>query len=35
VDSKLKEIDDKVYAETTEQHKEKHKLDEMVEDVDK
>ena len=35
VDELLKEIEDKVYADTKEQHTEKYKLDEMIEDLDK
>jgi len=35
VDSMLKEIEDKVYADTKEQHTEKYKLDEMIEDLNK
>ena len=33
VDELLKEIEDKVYADTKEQHTEKYKLDEMIEDT--
>jgi hypothetical protein len=35
VDILLKEIEDKVYADTKEQHTEKYKLDEMIEDLNK
>lgn len=35
VDSMLKEIEDKVYADTKEQHTEKYKLDQMIEDLNK
>lgn len=35
VDELLKEIEDMVYADTKEQHTEKYKLDEMIEDLDK
>jgi chromosome segregation ATPase len=35
VDNLLKEIEDKVYADTKEQHEEKYKLDEMIDDLNK
>jgi len=35
VDNLLKEIEDKVYADTKEQHDEKYKLDEMIDDLNK
>ena len=35
VDNMLKEIEDKVYADTKEQHTEKYKLDEMIDDLNK
>ena len=35
VDQKAAKIDEKVYQDTIEQHQEKHKLDSMIEDLDK
>lgn len=31
----MREIEDKVYEDTKDQHNEKYKLDEMIEDLDK